>query len=356
MKLPENVSDINPDWLTHVLRSAGTLRNAAVTDAQVEVVGAEAGFMSSVARVLLQYDRREPDAPSSVIVKLQPPSDAPFATNERELHAFEREVLFYRDVGPRAPVRIPKVYATLLEPPHAALVMEDLSFASLGDQVAGLHTEQAILVARAIARLHAQYWDNDALAELAWMPHENRFEVDFAEKWPRFLELFSGLLSAEAIDIGDALCERLPALCAKVNQRPSTIVHQDLRADNLAFLDGADGEEVVILDWQIAVRGMGALDIARLLGGSEPRAERRGHQLEVVRAWYDGLLAGGVHDYAWEEALDDFRLGALMVLSVPVHFCGDPPDPESRLEVLVHTMIRRLYNSALEVNAIEVLF
>ena len=51
------------------------------------------------------------------------------------------------------------------------------------------------------------------------------------------------------------------------------------------------------------MRSIGAYDVARLLGGSEPPAERRGHQHEVIRAWYDDMGEPAAYDQSNEVAL-----------------------------------------------------
>jgi hypothetical protein len=97
---------------------------------------------------------------------------------------------------------------------------------------------------------------------------------------------------------------------------------------------------------------MAAIDPTRLLGGSEPAAERSGHQLEVCAAWHEGLLLAGVRGYDLEDALRDFRLGALYNLLVPVkalYMVGDDPGPRSAR--LVDADAERLFASALELDA-----
>ena len=354
MTFPTQVDDISAKWLTEALRSEGALTQAVVLSVDREHIGAETGFLSTVARCDLTYDRPEPGAPMTVVVKLQPDLEE-LAETEQELHAFTREIRFYREVSPTVPLRVPRVYATPEQGRHAALVMEDLSFARIGDQVAGIHTDQVITVARAIGRLHGQYWQSDALDRLTWMPFKDHFDLDFAEKWPRFVETCRGELSEAGRQVGEALCKAMPEVASRIESRPKTLVHQDLRADNLAFVDGPREQEPIVFDWAVAVRSIGAYDVARLLGGSEPPSERQGHQLEVLRAWYNEVTTSGAHDYTWEDALLDFRLGALSVLAIPVHFCSEPPEPGTRTEALFHAIVSRLFASAVEVDAMAAL-
>ena len=109
---------------------------------------------------------------------------------------------------------------------------------------------------------------------------------------------------------------------------------------------------VVLLDWQLANRSLGTIDVARLLGGSEPAAERRGHQVEVCAAWHEALVAGGVRDYDFAAALDDFRLAVLYCLFIPVKgFYLAGAEPGVRTGRLLDAMAERFYASALEIDA-----
>lgn len=351
---PIHVDDISAAWLERELRDAGVLHDAAITAIAKRQVGACSGFLSAVAHVDLRYDRADPDGPSSLIVKLQPDA-GPFMQIQTELQAFSREIRFYREVAPTLPVRLARVYATPEDPPHAAILLEDLTFGRPGDQVAGIHTDQVVKAARAMGRIQARYWNNDALDALRWMPVDNHFDVDFAELWPTYCERFEHALPPGAAALGDRLSGLIPSLHERIESRPRTITHNDLRADNLFFIERNGDEEALIIDWQLATRSMGALDVARLIGGSERREERKGRHFEVLRAWFDVVSSEGARGYTWDDAVYDFRLGALATLCCPVHFTRSPPEPGTRMERLVETMALRLFSDALEIDAISAL-
>jgi len=353
MNFPTEVQEITPAWLTSSLRDHGVLADLHITEVETQIIGAESGFLSRVARVTVEYSDPQANAPSSMVVKL-PPQPDPHQVPADDLHPFAREISFYREVAPTAPMRLPQIYGMPEVADSSALIMEDLSECRMGDQVEGLHTDQVKLAARSIARLQAQYWNNAALDALDWMPFGDRIDVDFSTRWPSFIAYYGDDLPPGAIQIGERLCGDLPQLFQRINARPKTIVHQDLRADNLAFFDDETGEEdIVIFDWQIAVRSMGAFDVARLIGGSEPPEERQGHQLEILREWHQTLIGEGIADYSEAEAATDFRLGTLAALCFPVHFFGDPPPPETRTAQLFRAIASRLFRSALEIDAIS---
>jgi Ser/Thr protein kinase RdoA (MazF antagonist) len=141
-------------------------------------------------------------------------------------------------------------------------------------------------------------------------------------------------------------------LAERQAERPSSLVHSDLRADNLLFGDPRSSDAVVILDWQLATRSMAANDPTRLLGGSEPASQRNGHHLEVFTAWHETLISRGVTDYEFDEALEDFRLGALFNLLIPVKAYGMTAGTTSvRTARLVDAIVDRMYVSAMELDA-----
>src|SRR5262249_43226130 len=82
--------------------------------------------------------------------------------------------------------------------------------------------------------------------------------------------------------------------------------------DNLFIDELTRKAPIVVVDWQLAMWGLGAYDVARLAGGSIPPAERGGHHEEIVECWHEGLMAGGVTDYSRDEAWHDYRLSANM--------------------------------------------
>jgi hypothetical protein len=100
---------------------------------------------------------------------------------------------------------------------------------------------------------------------------------------------------------------------------------------------------------------MGAFDVARLIGGSELPKERKGHQFEVLRRWFDTLVREGVANYTWEEAVYDFRLGSLALLSYPVHFHVSFIGSKGRSIELAKVICRRVFSSAVEIDAESVL-
>ena len=196
-------------------------------------------------------------------------------------------------------------------------------------------------------------WASPDLASFDWMPFDDpRLTMRYRETWQFFEEVYGLRIGPEAVKLGRRLAESLDWLRAEIATRPRTVCHGDLRADNLFFGEEGTEDEVVIFDWQVCTRCFGALDVTRLLGGSEPAVERSHHRDEVFNAWHETLLSEGVTDYDRAAALADLRLGVLVNLCVPVRilsFWG--ADPPGRKGQLMDVIATRIFALALECDA-----
>ncbi len=351
---PLHPEQITVEWITDALREGGVLKEASLKRIEKNIIGEGKGFLSSVVRVRIEYDIDDKDAPRSVVVKIEPESDE-FRGFGDELNAFQREIRFYREVARNVPIRLPIVYFTVDEPPAYSMVMEDLSSYTPGDQIIGMHEDQVMDTVKALARLQARYWNNEALEKLKWMPTTNKISFDYEQKWGSFVNHFGSFVDKRGLKIGERLGPLISWIEEEIDSRPKTIVHSDLREDNLLFGSPHSEDAVLILDWQLAIRSMGAFDVARLIGGSELPRERKGHQFEVLRCWLDSLVKEGVRNYSWEEAVYDFRLGSLALLSYPVHFHVSFIGSEGRSMELAKVICRRVFSSVVEIDAESVL-
>jgi hypothetical protein len=326
MKHPKTIEEISAPWMTDVLRGAGILRRATVRAVDVHAIGQGVGFLSGRARVTMSYDQAEEGAPPSVVVKLPPSIQAGMDFAE-STHACEREIRFYREVAPRTPIRVPRMFATIMEPADHVfiLVMEDLKGLTPGDQVSGMSRAQVLAAVQTIAPLHALWWNGDRRQALPWVPSvEQQLQMlsltsrTIRTAWPLFLESFAESLPPGGRALGERIIECLDHILAAFVKGTRTLVHFDYRADNLFIDDRTRKAPVVVVDWQLLMWGLGAYDVARLVGGSIPPAERGGHHQEIVECWHKGLVAGGVTGYAHEQAWHDYRLSAIVAMLNPV--------------------------------------
>jgi len=87
-----------------------------------------------------------------------------------------------------------------------------------------------------------------------------------------------------------AVCERFVAsLDGWVADRrpPLGLVHGDYRLDNLLFGEDGSPHRFVVVDWQTVGWGPVMADASYFLGGGLSVADRRAHEEELVREYYD---------------------------------------------------------------------
>ena len=358
LKHPDRIEDVTADWMTWALREGGVCREASVTEVEItSICGGGTGYLSGIARVLLEYDREEQEFPRSVVIKL-PTVDALGREFADSWNLYEREVRFYREIAPRSPIRTPRCYFSLLdtETQEYILIIEDVSSCTFGDQVKGLAPEQAVAAIQSIGTFHAHWWNSPALPDLEWMPEENLDVLHlFAQNWPEFRhQFYDSMTDAERV-LGDRLNWQGDRLAELNAQAPSTIAHSDFRADNLVFDESSSGQSVIVLDWQAARRNSGAFDVARLVSGSVQSEYQAGRHRDFVRVWHDQIIANGIEGYSRDQAWRDYQAALLSCLYIPVAFHHHLSSEGGRGSELARAISARFFKAAVECEAAAVL-
>lgn len=309
---PAGLDEFTPAWLNDALADSGILGGASITEARAELVAADRGIGGTVARIRLGYEGPAPGAPASIIAKL-PSAIELTRGGGRFLRLPEREVRFYRELAGRVPTRTPACYYAAIDEDGDAFVLliEDLGALPPGDDVQGTTRERAERVVDAIAAQHAAWWRSPDLDGLDWMPavdeHARMWQRMFATAWREHRDELGELVPAELAPLGEAMTRRLGAAVSRLGELPRTLLHGDLRLDNLFFLDDpADG--VVAVDWSNASRGPGPYDLAYFMCVAFDPAERREHEQVLLRRYVDALAAAGVEGVTFEECFDVYRL------------------------------------------------
>jgi aminoglycoside/choline kinase family phosphotransferase len=307
-------------WLSEVL-------GQTITAMESLEIGASRGFLSTTWRVQLQTDPASA-LPSSLVLKSES-SQPLFQAIARKRNAFAREIAFYQNIAPAIKAPVPRIYA-MGNADDCWLLMEDLIDHRAGDQVRGLSQDEVRAVVRAMASIHAQFWLNSELTNYSWLPANLYWfsEIDHSLLTP-FLHDYSRRIGERVSTVMVECLAQLAEIDAAIACRPFTLVHGDLRADNLMFIGEDHNPRPTILDWQSASCSLGALDLAYLLGGSEPLAERSGHLEELLYLWHGDLQANGVADYSLSEARRDLQLGALRCLAVALRLYATLYDPDT---------------------------
>jgi hypothetical protein len=361
--VPVVTEDASPDFVTHALRSTGVIdADTVVAEVEHDRIGEGVGLMCNLARLTLRYRGSAHGAPSSVILKV--PSNLPENRGVGDhFNFYEREGRFYAELTESLPVRTPHCYYNHIDPEanEFALLLEDFGGRTMVSQVAGIEFERASEAVRALARVHAEYWNSPKLDALAWLPTfidpvNLAAGAEYRKAWGHFMELFAGDLPDGSAALGELVGPNFEsAMVRDFESRPRTIAHGDFRADNLMFDDSTTGSDHVgILDWQIASEGEGVGDIAYLFTQSMTVEDRRTHERELLGIWYESLcsaLGRTPEGYSPEDAWDGYRSATGFLTVYPVVAGGGMDQSNERGLQLVTEMATRAFTAALDLDA-----
>lgn len=380
--IPEHLDELTPEWLTQVLSERGILASASVESVSREMLGDGEGFLGVIARMTLQYDREVSGAPGTLIAKL--PRAANRAMGEM-MGAYERESLFYEELAPQVPLRTPRLYYGAFDRDRGSeqqskilafvdrlpvslaqrtvgagkwiagrkkrryvLLMEDLAPARAGDQVRGGSLRDCARLLDAVAPAHAAFWGGGALHGQFWVVPQSidvrmRFGL-FRQHIAPFCARYSALVDAGLGRIVDWLAQHGLELTRRLYAgTPETLLHCDLRLDNVFFRDAADNgaDEVIVFDWQLVRRGPAAYDVAYFLSGALAPETDAASEQALLRGYHDRLLAAGVEDYPYSDFVRDYQRALLAVLQT-LSTTGDVELGEGRGVTMIDLWIERL--------------
>jgi hypothetical protein len=336
LPIPTSLDGFTPDWLSEAL-------GEEVAAVQIEPVGQGVGILGLLARLHVTTAR---GATRTMIAKIA--SSNPETVGIAVHYGFYlNEVQFYRECATTPGLRVPAAYYSDINAAGTefVLLLEDLVVARLADQIAGCPSADAFHVMGAIAALHSYWWNSPKLADLTWLRPVNNDAYkssgqQYAAVWPGFVERYRDRVPAHALEVASRFPEVVEDLFDWIIERnATTIAHTDLRLDNL-FFDHVDGSPVTIIDWQLSVRSMGALDVSYFIAESLSPDDRRAHERALLERYHAGLVEGGVSDYSFDQLYDDYRLSLFTQLSIPV--VGSSMDPgNDRGRMLMDAMVER---------------
>jgi Phosphotransferase enzyme family len=315
-KLPvlRTAEEVSGAWLQAAL---GTGRVAGFHTEQIGT-----GQMSRNYRVTIDYADGEP-GPRSVVLKVASPDETSRSTGVG-LGIYEREVRFYRELGPRLGGPLARCYVAEFDADGAwfTLLLEDAAPAVQGDQVAGASIDQARLAVHELARLHAPVFGDPELGAVPWLNQPNPLtQALMTQLLAAFVERYGDRVSPEH----EAVSRRFVAsLDAWVDDRrpPFGLVHGDYRLDNMLFGEPGAPRRFVVVDWQTVSFGPAMTDVAYFLGASLSVDDRRACEEALVREYFEQLQAAGVGGLRFQDCWEDYRracfLGLLMTIGPAV--------------------------------------
>lgn len=329
-EVPFSLADINSQWLTQALQESGVLGQESVVDFTCRNIG-DVGFNGEVAILELQYSDPECNAPNSMVLKI------PTALKNRILGQtmglYEKEIRFYRDLKPELGIRVPSHYYSALDiaddpdvvlermyglnklpmwliagltklvswmigktPRRYVLLIEDLSSYRMGDQMQGCSDDDARRVLCAMAKLHGQFWKSEELANMSWIAPVSSttkiIHMMFLQSIGKFRTANKHLLSDRQSRLFDWVREHGMALTEKLGEESGTLLHGDVRLDNICF-DDVSGD-ALLFDWQTMQNGPAGMDLAYFLSAAVPIDAGEPAVNDLITYYHEQLALNGV--------------------------------------------------------------
>jgi len=336
--------------------TAAWLGEALGTDS-VRAFGLESvgtGQMSESRRITIDYASGAEGGPASLVLKTASADETSRSTGV-SLGVYDREVRFYRELAPRIGGPLPGCHLAEIDADGwFTLLLEDVTPAEQGDQIAGCTLEQARLAIHELAELHAPVFADPQLGATPWLNQGNVLnQALLSQLLPAFLERYDGRVSAEHAEV----CRRLVASIDgwySDRRPPLGLVHGDYRLDNMLFGKEGARRRFVAVDWQTVGWGPAMTDAAYFIGGSVRLEDRRLHEQTLVREYWDALQAHGVAGFDWEHCWEEYRrqvfLGIVMTVAPAMIV-----QRTERGDEMFMTLLGRYAQQALDLGSLELL-
>ncbi len=339
--IPETPDALTANWLNEVLHGAAPVDARSVQAVEQRTLGEGEGFVGDILRLTLQLDDGET---ASLIAKLPKLENR---TIGELLGAYEREIMFYQSFAVSLPIRSPKLYYADFDRDRGSenqepilrkmdalprwtnsivaklgrmvaagkkrryiLLIEDVGHAEPGNQLNGADRDRCSAVLRETAKLHAKYWNHPSLTDSFWllpMDVDVRMRHTMAvDARPAFEALFPDVAKPLAPFLDEGTATGV-ALTQSLAAGPTTLLHYDLRLDNLMF----DADGVIFIDWQLTRRGHPAYDVAYFLSSA---VEDSDSALSLLEDYHHALVENGISDYPLNQFLADYKTALRVVL------------------------------------------
>jgi hypothetical protein len=349
-RFPSQPDQVTASWLTKILNDSGALAaGRSVTSFSHGNVGEIEGLLGIVARFVLHYDGSagQTTGPETLVVKFATAVAANRAIG-MNTRMYEREVRFLNDVAPQVNVPMPICHFADVDPSNGdvVVVLEDLRRYKAGDQIDGVDAAGIKRIIDAIAPLHAAYWGKTDQPILA---NAMRVDTNYIEPfmpgveamWENGLRLFSHVMAPDVVPECGRFVGRLREIFRWNGRCTQTLVHGDVRLDNVMWGHGADQHPVMLIDWQNVMVSNPLQDLAYLMGQSVEVDVRRACENEVVEYYHATLVEHGVIGFSLADCWKAYDLAMLFLFAYPLIIGGFCDMDNPRGVLLAEAVLRR---------------
>jgi len=343
---PLSIEEINASFLSEHL-------DLDIHEFYYERIGADRGMLGEIYKVTIKART----GPQELVAKFSAPRKEAL-DNARRGGTHERELRCYDELLSATPISIPKIFASWFDKDTSEylILQEFIDFDQSVDQINGITSSQSKLVIEEAASMHAHWWEHSYLSQSKWLPrlndHRRRTNLTTVTRlgWdPLSKILDEGDVTYPKIS-GDNLAEKIDDMLCDLSTSASTLIHSDLRADNLLF--NASGDEVMIVDWQGCSFGPSSFDITYHIIQSLSIEDRRQHEDELLDHYINSMHSLE-HHITSDEVYKLYRSSILYSLSIAcaVPLINDVESP--RVKELAFSMASRTL-AALEDHSINI--
>jgi aminoglycoside phosphotransferase (APT) family kinase protein len=300
---------------TELLTGLLAQRRPGAVVSTVQVLDESSGSANRLRLRLTYAPGADAGLPSAVFLKRNLPDFA----FPREMYV--NEVRVYRDVLPELDVETPEIFGLAFDEERLRFTLLMTDLLAEPDTLVGHVLEPVALdgirsLLVTLAQLHAAHWDSPRLdADLSWLAQppvcpNMRF---WRRIGPRLTErhLARGHRAGtvdRAYWAEDRIWAGLDRMLAADDTGPRTVLHGDVHAGNVYYRAGRPGG---LLDWQLALQGSWALDVAYLITSALEPDRRASHERELLDFYLRELDSRGVEAPSREEAWTRYRQNAL---------------------------------------------
>lgn len=290
---PKDLDGVKGEWI-------GKLLHTPVSAISIKKK-LEAGVTGDAAIINCAYNNSyqlSAKGPGSVVLKYAKDNEASRQLAQ-EAQMYEKEVMLYTKLFQRISkvLPIPKVLGTFVDEEKPSeffvIAMEDLSIDfNPMDQIKGISHEEGLALAPLVAKLHAEFWGDEILKNpVVCAGNPNKCNIWF-EAWtqgtiadPHMIDgFYTNCLNTTKmpkVDFypterhktmvrlykkhGKAIIEEFHKI---LDSRPFTLVHGDMRADNLFQKKPELGKGFKFIDWQTFAAAPPGVEMVQLFSGS----------------------------------------------------------------------------------------
>jgi hypothetical protein len=331
---PECAADINLDWVTSALGP----QHRSCTPIAIELDSNYGGpsLLGRIVRVKFRYATAG-CRPESVIVKFQ-------------ARASDWEAQIYRLLAESELRCVPKLIGAF---DRGTLLMQDLWPLRPGSQLEGCTLEQARQVLALLAEVHGRFWGDERVPSLEPGRFASAIRVNMTECWESFAARYREMLGDAAADF-QWMRQNAAAVSAHRLSGPTTLFHGDVHMENILF-GPEERSQPVLVDWQLAGRGLAANDVSFFLLKSISAELRRAKEDELLREYY-GQLPGRVRrTYPFGVFKLDYRACATRSIVSAVMLVGPRFADRQDQQRLADAVAERVIAAVLDLRPVEAL-